>query len=180
MPENEFLISPILTWWNPKEPSEDSKDFREFLIQQNNAYAFPIYTDRNELESIFTLRKKGLGLLLGVKGKRKPIAIIEDAAVPLEHLADYIKEVFPVCKSNDTPVVAYAHASVGLLHVKPLLDLRDAEDIERMKKIAQSTIELVKKYKGSWSGEHGDGLARSPYNEYFFGKKLYKAFQEIK
>lgn len=162
------------------EAEQKAKDFREFLIQQNNAYAFPIYTDRNELESIFTLRKKGLGLLLGVKGKRKPIAIIEDAAVPLEHLADYIKEVFAVCKSNDTPVVAYAHASVGLLHVKPLLDLRDAEDIERMKKIAQSTIELVKKYKGSWSGEHGDGLARSPYNEYFFGKKLYKAFQEIK
>lgn len=82
--------------------------------------------------------------MLGVKGKRKPIAIIEDAAVPLENLSAYIKEVFSICKRHQTPVVAYAHASVGLLHVKPLLDLRDHEDIERMKLIATETVELVK------------------------------------
>lgn len=69
----------------------------------------------------------------GVKGRRKPIAFIEDAAVPLEHLSNYIREVFEICRIRETPVVAYAHASVGLLHVKPLLDLRDEKDIERMK-----------------------------------------------
>lgn len=107
---------------------------------------------------------------MGVRGNRKPIAFIEDAAVPLEHLAAYIMDVFDVCKRNDTPVVAYAHASVGLLHVKPLLDLRDQQDIIRMKRISEETLNLVLKYKGSWSGEHGDGLARGPYNEKFFGK----------
>ncbi|MEP7196987.1 MAG: FAD-linked oxidase C-terminal domain-containing protein [Saprospiraceae bacterium] len=152
----------------------------EELKSKSIGYAYPIYTEKKRIESIFTLRKKGLGLLMGVKGNRKPIAFIEDAAVPLEHLANYIMEVFEVCRQNDTPVVAYAHSSVGLLHVKPLLDLRDGEDIERMKRISDATLELVMKYKGSWSGEHGDGLARGPYNEKFFGKKLYQAFVELK
>lgn len=166
----------------------DSKEDAEFnankmiahLKNLNIGYAHPLFTDKQKIENIFTVRKKGLGLLMGVKGNRKPIAFIEDAAVPLESLADYIMEVFEVCREHETPVVAYAHASVGLLHVKPLLDLRDQEDIERMKKISLATLELVKKYKGSWSGEHGDGLARSPYNEAFFGPKLYQAFREIK
>lgn len=166
----------------------ESKEDAEFkanqmiadLKEQNLGYAHPLFSDKQKIENIFTVRKKGLGLLMGVKGNRKPIAFIEDAAVPLESLADYIMEVFEVCREHDTPVVAYAHASVGLLHVKPLLDLRDQEDIERMKKISLATLELVKKYKGSWSGEHGDGLARSPYNESFFGNKLYQALKEVK
>lgn len=150
------------------------------LQQQKMGYAWPVISDKKTIEDVFTVRKKGLGLLMGVRGNRKPIAFIEDAAVPLEHLSDYIREVFEVCKINDTPVVAYAHASVGLLHVKPLLDLRDGADIERMKKISSEVLQLVKKYKGSWSGEHGDGLARSPYNEEFFGEKLYRAFKSVK
>lgn len=151
-----------------------------YLVENNIGYAHPIFTEQKDIDAIFTVRKKGLGLLLGVKGRRKPIAIIEDAAVPLEFLPEYIKEVFEVCRANDTPVVAYAHASVGLLHVKPLLDLRDHDDIERMKKIAALTLALVKKYKGSWSGEHGDGLARSPYNEEFFGTHIYNLFIKVK
>ena len=153
---------------------------QQLLKEKNVGYACPVFTEKKDLDAIFTVRKKGLGLLLGVKGKRKPIAIIEDAAVPLENLSAYIKEVFSICKRHQTPVVAYAHASVGLLHVKPLLDLRDHEDIEKMKLIATETVELVKKYKGSWSGEHGDGLARSPYNKEFFGEKIYNAFIEVK
>jgi FAD/FMN-containing dehydrogenase/Fe-S oxidoreductase len=150
------------------------------LKNKNIGYAWPVISDKAKMQSVFTLRQKGLGLLMGVKGNRKPIAFIEDAAVPLEHLADYIKEVFTVCKNHEVPVIAYAHASVGLLHVKPLLDLRDEEDIEKMKVISHETLQLVKKYKGSWSGEHGDGLARSPYNEEFFGTQLYNAFKEVK
>ncbi|MGB4968312.1 MAG: FAD-linked oxidase C-terminal domain-containing protein [Saprospiraceae bacterium] len=150
------------------------------LQQQKIAYAWPVISERQAMEEVFTLRKKGLGLLMGVKGRRKPIAFIEDAAVPLEHLSNYIREVFEICRIHETPVVAYAHASVGLLHVKPLLDLRDEKDIERMKNIASEVLQIVKKYKGSWSGEHGDGLARSPYNEEFFGTILYQAFKKVK
>lgn len=164
----------------PEEAKDKANNMSQHLRSMSIGVAHPIYTDKLDIESIFTLRKKGLGLLMGVKGNRKPIAFIEDAAVPLEHLADYIMEVFEVCKKNSTPVVAYAHASVGLLHVKPLLDLRDAEDIARMKKISEETLDLVLKYKGSWSGEHGDGLARGPFNEKFFGKQLYEAFIELK
>ncbi len=153
---------------------------KQHLIAKNIGYAYPIFTEKSRIESIFTIRRKGLGLLMGVKGNRKPIAFIEDAAVPLEYLSAYIKEVFAVCKKHETPVVAYAHSSVGLLHVKPLLDLRDAEDIERMKRISNEVLDLVIKYKGSWSGEHGDGLSRGPFNLKFFGSELYNAFIILK
>ncbi|MCC6753421.1 MAG: FAD-binding protein [Saprospiraceae bacterium] len=143
-------------------------------------FAWPVYSETSDIEAVFTVRKKGLGLLMGVKGRRKPIPFIEDAAVPLQHLASYIREVYDICHRHGADVVAYAHASVGLLHVKPLLDLRDAEDIERMKAISADCLERVLHYGGSWSGEHGDGLARSPFNECFFGSRLYAAFREVK
>ncbi len=162
------------------DAAQKAKALQEHFLKRKISYAAPLFVDKKLIEDVFALRKKGLGLLLGVKGNRKPIAFIEDAAVPVQHLCEYIREVFDVCKKHNTPVVAYAHASVGLLHVKPLLDLRDAEDIHRMKLIAQETLQLVLKYRGSWSGEHGDGLARSPYNEAFFGKQLYEAFRFIK
>lgn len=117
--------------------------------------------------------------MLGVKGKRKPIAIIEDAAVPLENLSAYIKEVFSICKRHQTPVVAYAHASVGLLHVKPLLDLRDHEDIERMKLIATETVELVKNTR-----DHGVENTEMDWQDHHtiknFWRKIYNAFIEVK
>ncbi len=166
-----------------EQQSDATNKAEELALHLKNkgiGYAWPVIADRAGMEAVFTVRKKGLGLLMGVKGKRKPIAFIEDAAVPLESLPAYIKEVFDCCHAHEVPVVAYAHASVGLLHVKPLLDLRDPADIERMKQISLETLELVKKYKGSWSGEHGDGLARSPYNLSFFGERLYKAFVEVK
>ncbi len=163
-----------------EEATQKANDMVEHLRNNSIGYAYPIFSDKKKIEDIFTVRKKGLGLLMGVKGNRKPIAFIEDSAVPLEYLADYIHDVFTVCQNHQTPVVAYAHASVGLLHVKPLLDLRDQEDIDRMKKISEETLLLVKKYKGSWSGEHGDGIARGFYNKQFFGDKLYKAFIELK
>ncbi len=166
------------------ENKEDSRNkalkMAVHLKSKGIGYSYPVFSEAEEIRQIFTVRQKGLGLLMGVKGNRKPIAFIEDAAVPLEHLADYIMEVYEVCREENTPVVAYAHASVGLLHVKPMLDLRDPEDILRMKNISFKTLALVQKYKGSWSGEHGDGLARGPYNELFFGKKLYQAFRQVK
>jgi FAD/FMN-containing dehydrogenase/Fe-S oxidoreductase len=163
-----------------EQAAQKASELAMHLQEQRIGYSWPVITDKQKIQSVFTLRQKGLGLLMGVKGNRKPIAFIEDAAVPLESLSDYIREVFEVCKKYNVHVVAYAHASVGLLHVKPLLDLRLQEDIERMKSISDEVLQLVIKYKGSWSGEHGDGLARSPYNERFFGTQLYNAFKEVK
>ncbi len=152
----------------------------EELKKKQLGYAYPIYPEGVSYEDVWTIRKKGLGLMLGMKGTKKPVAFIEDAAIPLDVLPEYIVEVAEVCRRNSTEVAMYAHASVGVIHVRPILDLRQAEDIERFKNIAEETFLLVQKYKGSWSGEHGDGLVRSPFNERFFGPQIYQAFEEIK
>ena len=152
----------------------------ESLKAKGLGYAYPVFPEGPAYHDVWTIRKKGLGLMLGMKGKKKPIAFIEDAGIPLEFLPQYIKEVGEVCQKHDTRAAMYAHASVGVIHVRPILDMRDPTDIERFKAIAHETFALVRKYKGSWSGEHGDGLVRSPFNEAFFGTQLYQVFIKIK
>ncbi len=147
---------------------------------QGYGYAFPVRSDPDGKNRVWTVRKNGLGLMLGMKGDRKPLPFIEDAALPLEHLAEYIEKVLACCKRLDTEVAMYAHASVGLIHVRPILDLRRPDDIERMKSIAEEAFELVCEYRGSWCGEHGDGLVRSGFIERFFGPQLYRAFRDVK
>jgi FAD/FMN-containing dehydrogenase/Fe-S oxidoreductase len=143
-------------------------------------YAYPLFPEGEAYNDVWVIRKKGLGLMLGIKGNKKPLAFIEDAGIPSEHLPEYIDRVLKICKKHGTEAAMYAHASVGVIHVRPILDLRLAEDIERLKKITDDTFELVIEYKGSWSGEHGDGLVRSAYNKRFFGDTLYNAFLEVK
>jgi FAD/FMN-containing dehydrogenase/Fe-S oxidoreductase len=152
----------------------------ESLKAKGFGYAYPLFPDGDAYEDVWVIRKKGLGLMLGIKGNKKPLAFIEDAGIPSEHLPEYIDQVLKICKKHGTEAAMYAHASVGVIHVRPILDLRLEEDIERMKRITEDTFELVVKYRGSWSGEHGDGLVRSAYNERFFGEILYGAFLEIK
>ena len=143
-------------------------------------YAYPLFPEGKAYNDVWVIRKKGLGLMLGLKGNKKPLAFIEDAAIPSEHLPEYIERVLKVCEKHQTKAAMYAHASVGVIHVRPILDLRLAEDIERMQRIAEDTFELVMEYGGSWSGEHGDGLVRSAFNKRFFGEPLYNAFLEVK
>jgi len=143
-------------------------------------YTFPLFPTGPAYDDVWTLRKKGLGLMMGIKGDKKALSFIEDSAVPTEVLPEYIDQVLKICAKYNTEVSMYAHASVGVIHVQPLLDLRQEEDIENLKHITDETFELVMKYGGSWSGEHGDGLVRSAYNERFFGKKLYQVFRDIK
>ena len=143
-------------------------------------YSFPLFMEAAEKKTVWDLRKSGLGLMLGLKGERTPIPFIEDAALPVPVLPEYIEKVLKICKDLDTEVAMYAHASVGLIHVRPILNLRSQDDIDRMKKIADSAFELAKGYGGSWSGEHGDGLVRSPFLERYFGPRIYEAFREVK
>ena len=147
---------------------------------RNFGYAYPLFPEGSDYDDVWVIRKKGLGLMLGIKGKKKPIAFIEDAAIPSRHLPEYIDHVLKVCKKHGAESAMYAHASVGVIHVRPILDLREAEDIEKFKNIAEDTFELVRKYGGSWSGEHGDGLVRSAFNRRFFGDKLYQTFLDVK
>jgi Fe-S oxidoreductase/FAD/FMN-containing dehydrogenase len=152
----------------------------EELKQLGMGYAYPLFSEGKDYDDVWLIRKKGLGLMLGIKGNKKPLPFIEDAGIPTPVLPEYIDRVLKICKKHQTEVAMYAHASVGVIHVRPILDLRLKEDIERFQKIADETFELVQHYGGSWSGEHGDGLVRSAYNEKFFGPKLYQAFREVK
>jgi FAD/FMN-containing dehydrogenase/Fe-S oxidoreductase len=125
------------------------------------------------------VRKAGLNIMMSMKGDGKPVSFIEDCAVPLEHLAEYTDRLTRVFEKHGTRGTWYAHASVGCLHVRPVLDMR-REGARQMRAIAEEAAELVRQYKGSYSGEHGDGLVRSEWIEPFFGPKLTRAFGEIK
>jgi FAD/FMN-containing dehydrogenase/Fe-S oxidoreductase len=155
-------------------------DMIEELKSLGFGYAFPLFPEGKEYDDVWLLRKKGLGLMMGIKGEKKALSFIEDSAIPVADLPEYIDKVLKICAKHNTEVSMYAHASVGVIHVQPLLDLRQQEDIENLKKITDETFELVQHYGGSWSGEHGDGLVRSAYNERFFGTTLYNAFREVK
>ncbi|MCO6476999.1 MAG: FAD-binding protein, partial [Phaeodactylibacter sp.] len=143
-------------------------------------YAYPLYPQGPEYEDVWIIRKKGLGLMLGMKGDKKPLPFIEDAGIPTDVLPEYIRRVLAICEKHQTEAAMYAHASVGVIHVRPILDLRQSEDIERFKRIADETFELVKEYGGSWSGEHGDGLVRSFYLRRYFGDQVYEALRQVK
>ncbi|MEI6066110.1 MAG: FAD-linked oxidase C-terminal domain-containing protein [Methylococcaceae bacterium] len=145
-----------------------------------SAYATPVMTETQAIQAVWQLRASALGLMTTVQGSRKPVPYIEDAAVPPEHLADYVADVLAVCSKYDQPVSLFGHASVGLIHIRPLHDLHQPADIARMKQIQEEVFPLVQKYGGSWSGEHGDGIVRGGFNQRFFGDQLYSAFREIK
>jgi Fe-S oxidoreductase len=126
------------------------------------------------------VRKAGLNILMSMKGAGKPVSFIEDCAVPLEHLADYTERLTEVFRRHGTHGTWYAHASVGCLHVRPVLDLRRAGDVVKMRAIAEEAFAMVREYKGSHSGEHGDGLARSEFHAAMFGPRMVESFEEVK
>jgi len=129
---------------------------------------------------IWKLRTLALGLSMAEKGDAKAISFVEDTAVAPEHLRDYIDEFLDIVSRNGTTAAVYAHASVGCLHVRPVIDLKTGAGVQRFQAIADEIAELVLKYGGALSGEHGDGLVRSPFQEKMYGPTLYRAFREIK
>ncbi len=143
-------------------------------------YAYDIYPDGEMYRNVWGIRERGLGLLLGEPGDKKGVEFVEDAAIPIEHLAEYIDRVLKICEGYGVEVTYYAHASVGVIHVRPILNLHLAEDIAKMKLIAADVFKLVVHYKGSWSSEHGDGLIRSSFLREFYGDTLYEVFKEVK
>ena len=162
------------------EAQAKANDLAEFCRTEKLGYSWPIIVEPAEQANVWALRKNGLGLMLGVKTERKPLAFIEDACVPVPVLPEYIDQILKFCQDRDVYVAMYAHASVGTIHVRPVLDLKRQEDIDHMKAIAEFAFNLIVKYGGSWSGEHGDGRVRSPFLERFFGPKLYDAHRQVK
>ncbi|MFC6774401.1 FAD-binding and (Fe-S)-binding domain-containing protein [Methylobacterium gregans] len=130
--------------------------------------------------TVWEVREACLNIMMSMKGDAKPVSFIEDCAVPLERLADYTDAVTEVFSKHGTRGTWYAHASVGCLHVRPILDMKQSGDVARMRAIAEETAELVRYYKGSYSGEHGDGISRSEFVEPLFGARLTRAFEMVK
>ena len=130
--------------------------------------------------AIFEVRKSGLNIMMSMKEERKPISFVEDCAVELEDLAEYTAKLTDIFSKHGTTGTWYAHASVGCLHVRPVLNLRLDQDVRAMRAIAEEAFDLVTHYKGSHSGEHGDGIARSEFHEKMFGRRMVDAFEEVK
>jgi FAD/FMN-containing dehydrogenase/Fe-S oxidoreductase len=139
-----------------------------------------LIAEREAQEEVWAVRKAGLGLLMSLPGDTKPIEFVEDAAVPVERLGEYVRRVDRLLASAGTRGEWYAHASAGCLHLRPLLNLKDARDRERMRQIADSVLEIVIEVGGSLSGEHGDGLSRTRYNERLFGPAILQGFRDLK
>ena len=137
-------------------------------------------TDQTMQEAVWEVRKAGLNILMSMKGDGKPISFIEDCAVPLDDLAEYTERLDGLFARHGVEGTWYAHASVGTLHVRPVLNMKDGGDVAKMRDIAEQAFAMVRDYKGSHSGEHGDGLVRSEFHEIMFGERLVRAFEAVK
>jgi FAD/FMN-containing dehydrogenase/Fe-S oxidoreductase len=129
---------------------------------------------------LWNLRNASLPLLLGLPGDRKPVTFVEDTAVAPEHLPEFVTRFQEVLEKHGTNGAFYGHASVGCLHIRPVLNLKSPDDVARMRRITEDITDLVLEFGGALSGEHGDGLARSEWNRKMFGDTIYQAFRRIK
>ena len=136
-------------------------------------------TDPRFQAEIWEVRKAGLNIMMSMKGDGKPVSFIEDCAVPLADLAEYTRQVDAIFARHGTRGTWYAHASVGTLHVRPIINLKQ-DGAAKMRAIAEEAFELVRRYKGAHSGEHGDGLVRSEFHEAMYGTPIVRAFEAVK
>ena len=141
--------------------------------------AWPVL-DGTGAPKVWALRKAGLGLLMGLRQRARPVAVIEDSAVPVRALPDFARDIGRMMSRHGLDCVYYGHASVGLLHLRPALDLDDERDMATFRSVAKETAALVKHYRGSLSGEHGDGRLRAPYLRDFLGAEIYALLGQIK
>lgn len=185
--ENRFFIEgdPIgilmleLKEDQPEALQEKIKSLEYILRTKSKSYANKILFGE-EIQQALELRKAGLGLLGNLKGDSKAVACIEDTAVTLNDLSSYIKEFTLLMNNFDQKAVYYAHAGAGELHLRPILNLKKSEDVVLFKEITHQVALLVKKYKGSFSGEHGDGRVRASFIEMLVGAKNYQLFKQTK
>jgi FAD/FMN-containing dehydrogenase/Fe-S oxidoreductase len=148
--------------------------------RQRFGYAAHAAYDPGEQRTIWNLRKAGLGLLLGMKGDKKPIAFVEDTCVEPRHLAQFVPRFKDIFAKHDTVGAYYGHCSVGCLHIRPVIDLKTRRGLDQVRAIADEITALVVEFGGTISSEHGDGRARSPFLERMYGPVLMEAFRKLK
>ncbi len=164
----------------PGEAREKVERLSADLERERIGYAQVRLFDPADQAAVNNVRKAGLGFLLGKKGDAKSMAFIEDCAVDPSRLVDYHRRLTAILKAHGATGSFYGHVSVGLLHIRPILNLKDPIDVRKMDSISRQTAELVHEFEGAMSGEHGDGLARSQWVPKFFGPRLYEAFRRVK
>jgi FAD/FMN-containing dehydrogenase/Fe-S oxidoreductase len=155
-------------------------DLEELMSDLGFPEAVVRATDPAFQADIAAVREAGLNIMMSMKGDGKPVSFIEDCAVDLEDLADYTERLNAVFAKHGTKGTWYAHASVGCLHVRPVLNMKDLNDVATMRAVAEECFAIVREYKGSHSGEHGDGLVRSEFHETMFGSRIVRAFEAVK
>ena len=172
----------LVEFYADTEPEIRAKldELQTHLSRNRIGFNYLPLTDPDQQRNIWQVRKESLGLLMGVKGDKKPVAFVEDPAVPVEKMPSFLRRFDEILKSHDARGGYYGHASVGCVHVRPAIDLKQASEIDKMGKIGEEVCRLVMEYGGAMSGEHGDGLARGKFNKVLFGPKIYQAFRETK
>lgn len=176
----ESLVLTELSGESESEVADAAHRLKQELRDQPGLTHTLLALDPQQCEHIWACRKAAHPLLMGVPGARKPIAFVEDTAIDPPRMPEFVERFREILSANGTDGAIYGHASVGCLHIRPMLDTRDREDVERLKRISEEVCDLVIEFGGAMSGEHGDGIARSYLNERLFGPQLYQAFREVK
>jgi FAD/FMN-containing dehydrogenase/Fe-S oxidoreductase len=158
---------------------EISENFEQ-LRQALPLAPIAIHSDAASMLSAWTLRKAGEALLHGLSATKKPVTFVEDNSIPIENLARFVREFRNIVEAHGTSAAFYAHASVGVLHVRPMIDLREPSGLKNMQSIAVQVADLARDCGGVMSGEHGDGKARGPLLERFYGSEMMAVFRQIK
>ncbi|MCX6334974.1 MAG: FAD-binding protein [Bacteroidia bacterium] len=162
------------------EIEKTAKEIEEDLRKAGYGYHFPLFTDRDKIQRVWDLRKAGLGVLLIIPGEKRSVQVIEDTAVLPEFFPDYIAEFQTVLERYHLSCAYYAHIATGELHLSPLLNLKDPGDVKTFRHLAEEISRLVKKYRGSLSGEHGDGRLRGEFIPLMLGEHNYNLLKQIK
>ncbi len=171
----------IVEWYgeNISDINNHAEKLKQDLIKNSLGYSYPmVYGD--DISKVWQLRKAGLGVLANMPGDAKPAPVIEDTAVCTDILPEYMEDFSKLMNEHNLECVYYAHIATGELHLRPVLNLKNQKDVELFHTIALKTAKLVKKYKGSLSGEHGDGRLRGEFIPLMMGDKIYQLFKELK
>ena len=163
-----------------EEIREKARKLEEELREKGYGYHFPLFTDKESIKKIWELRKAGLGLLSNIPGDKRNVTVIEDTAVAPDYLPAYIREFDQIIAHYGLTCVYYGHIATGELHLRPLLNLKDPEDVKIYHSLAKEVAQLVKKFRGSLSGEHGDGRLRGEFIPLMLGPHNYELIRKLK
>ena len=162
------------------ELTSKMEGLKQDLARRRMGYACVNLLDRAAQASVWNVRKNGLGLLMSMHGDAKPLPFVEDTAVDPETMGEFVHRFDEIVRNHGTEAAYYGHASVGCLHIRPIVSLKDQEGVNRMYSIAEEIADLTREFGGSLSGEHGDGIVRGVWTEKMFGPEIYQLFQELK